>query len=242
MIKLSCLLLLVFNIADVSAGCLTESQLRQLIQQEIQYLTRQIPPAFKQALQAGTVKVEVKSDAITKPIDTCSAQLVVTLPQADIDAANAVLDAEPAKKIMLNAQGYGLPQSTTESAIFNVDATRLTIAHADILQTAPLGKLRASIELMYAFITQKHAQVTAIQTNNSAWPQALKDTVVASCSLKLAESVCTCIAEQYAHIIPANQMESIQYVRENPYALANASNQGFETLKQQAETSCKGKA
>jgi hypothetical protein len=48
------------------------------------------------------------------------------------------------------------------------------------------------------------------------------------------------VAKQYAQVMPDTQMENMQYVRNNPYALATGASQSFEQLKQQAETSCKG--
>lgn len=236
MIKTSAFLFLLFNASFVFAGCLSTSQLTQLAQTETNYLTQKIPPAFKHALQTNQVSITVESvDG-----EACQAKLLVTVPQADMDEANAVLDAQPAKKIMLNAQGYGLPQGTQQEAPFTVDANTLAIANADILQTAPLGKLRASLELMYAFITQKRAEVSEAQKNTQPWPSETKQLVVSSCSARQSPSVCACMAEQYALTIPSDQMEYIQYIRDNPYALATGANQGFEAIKHKAEAVCKG--
>jgi hypothetical protein len=236
MIKTCAYLLFLLNASFAFAGCLSNSQLTQLAQTETNYLIEQIPPAFKHAVQASEVTIAVE------PVDgdACQAKLMVTVPQADIDEANAVLDAQPAKKIMLSAQGYGLPESTQHEAVFTVDAHTLKITNADILQTAPLGKLRASLELMYAFITQKRAEVSDTQKNTKPWPDETKQLVVSSCSARQNPSVCTCIAEQYALTIPSEQMEYVQYIRNNPYALATGANQGFEAIKQKAESVCKG--
>jgi hypothetical protein len=236
MIKTCAYLLFLLNASFAFAGCLSNSQLTQLTQTETNYLIQQIPPAFKHAVQAGEVTIALE------PVDgdACQAKLMVNVPQADIDEANAVLDAQPAKKIMLSAQGYGLPEGTQHEAVFTVDANTLAITNADILQTAPLGKLRASLELMYAFITQKRAEVSDTQKNTKPWPDETKQLVVSSCSARQNPSVCTCIAEQYALTIPSEQMEYVQYIRNNPYALATGANQGFETIKQKAESVCKG--
>jgi hypothetical protein len=236
MIKISAFLLCIFNTNLVFASCLSSSQLSQLGQTESDYLIQQIPPALKHAVHANEVTIAVESvDG-----ESCQAKLVVTVPQADVDEANAVLDTQPAKKIMLSAQGYGLPQGTQHEAVFTVDTSTLEIANADILQTAPLGKLRASLELMYALITQKRAELSESQKNTKPWPKETKQLVVSSCSAHQKLAVCTCIAEQYALTISSHQMEYIQYIRENPYALATGANQGFEAVKQKAESACKG--
>lgn len=229
-----CFAILLFMQSIANAGCLSEQQLIELNNRETQYLSEKIPPAFRYALAEKAISIGMESVAG----EGCQAKLVVNLPQADIDEATAVLDAQPAKKIMLSAQGYALPQATKNEAIFTVDAEKLTVANADIPQTAPLGKLRASIELMYAFITQKRSVVSDMQTNNTPWPEALTAQVVASCSSTTVD--CHCIAAQYALSIPEEQMTYIQSNAENPYAMATGANQGFEAIKQKAKDACKG--
>lgn len=235
MARLFIFLFSMLNGSVVLAACLSSSQLNELTAKETDYLSQKIPPAFKHALAANKVGIAV--EAVDS--DNCLAKLVVKLPQADLDEANAVLDAQPAKKIMLAGQGYELPQKAENEATFNVDANSLVIANPDSLQSAPLGKLRASLELMYAFITQKRAIVNGDQTNTTPWPSALTAQVVASCNSQLSALTCNCIAGQYAEKITAHQMEYIQYIRENPYALATGANDGFEIFKRNAEAICK---
>jgi len=218
------------------AGCLSQEQLNQLNQAERTYLINKIPPVFKHSLQASLIQIDVQAIDDAK----CQAKLIVNLPQAEIDEAHQVLDAQPAKKVMLSAQGYALPTSTKEEAVFNVDSATLMVANPDVLQTAPLGKLRASIELMYAFLTQKRAEVSPSQLNSEPWPNEITEQTVDNCSAKLKEAVCTCIASEYAKTIPAQQMEYIQSIRENPYAYATGAINGFEQIKQKAETVCRG--
>lgn len=236
MIKTSVFLFLLCQAAGALAGCLSNKQLDQLAQTEVEYLTQKIPPVFKHTLQENQIKVAVQA----VEGDECKANLLVKLPQADVDEAQAFLDAQPAKKIMLSAQGYALPQGTDHQAIFSVDADKLAIADADILQTAPLGKLRASLELMYSFLTQKRAEVTQSQTNHVPWSNEIRQQEITSCSAKRTSAVCSCIVDQYALKIPANQMEYIQYIRTNPYALATGVNQAYEEIKQTAEIACAG--
>lgn len=236
MIKTSVFLLLLCQAAGALAGCLSSEQLGRLTQTEVEYLSQKIPPVFKHTLEQKQIKVDIQA----ADGDGCEAKLVVKLPQADVDEANAFLDAQPAKKIMLSAQGYALPQGTDHQATFTVDANKLTIADADILQTAPLGKLRASLELMYAFLTQKRAEVTPSQSNDLPWPTAIKQQELANCSANKTEAVCGCIIDQYALKIPANQMEYIQYIRTNPYALAMGADQVYEEVKQKAASVCPG--
>jgi hypothetical protein len=236
MIKTSVFLLLICQASSVLANCLSERQLEQLTQVEVAYLTEKIPPVFKHTLADKKIKVEIQAEAG----GDCQAKLVIQLPQADIDESNAFLDAQPAKKIMLAAQGYALPQERDHQAIFNVNVDQLTIADADVLQTAPLGKLRASVELMYAFLTQKRAVMTSAQRNDAAWSDAIKQQELKDCSASKSTAVCTCMIDQYALKIPAHQMEYIQYIRTNPYAIAMGADQVYEELKQSAASACAG--
>ena len=139
---------------------------------------------------------------------------------------------------MLGAQGYHLPQNAHNEADFTVNAVTLAVPNADILQTAPLGKLRASVELMYSFITQKRSTVDEAQTNTALWPEVLTAQVVSNCSTKKTTVVCGCIAEKYSLIIPARQMEYILSNEENPYAMAAGANQGFEAIKKSTAWVC----
>ena len=235
MLKIATFLVFILQTTFVFANCLSDDQVKQLEKQEIEYLSQKIPPAFEHGLASNSIKI-----AIQKVDSDCKARLLVELPQSDIDEANAVLDAQPAKKIMLGAQGYTLPQEAKHEAIFNVKDDKITITEADVLQTAPLGKLRASLELMYAFLTQKRAEVTSMQTNNKPWTDDVKQQEISYCSANQPSAKCTCIVDQYALSIPNNQMEYIQYIRTNPYALAMGSSQAYEELKLKANNACAG--
>jgi len=237
MIKSIIFFVLMCASATVFAACLSDVQLTHLEQQEINYLTQKVPPVFKHALQTKAVSVIVKPVDV---VDGCIAKLVVIVPQVDVDEANAFLDRQPAQKIMLNAQGYALPQTTSLEAEFNVDVAQLQVASNDFLQTTSLGKLRASIELMFAFLTQMRAEIFQGQHNAEPWPAEAKQKVISSCSASQSERFCTCMADQYALIMSANQMEYIQYVRENPYALATGAVQSFDRIYKNAELVCKG--
>jgi hypothetical protein len=234
MIKTVIFLMLLQQAIISTAACLSGEQLNQLTKAEISYLSQKIPPAFKHALLQKKINVTVEN----ADGGACQARLTVTVPQNDVDDAHRILDAQPAKKIMLSAQGYALPAGIHHEAIFNVDADNLTVGETDVLQTAPLGKLRASLELMYAFLTQKKAEVLPSQTNHTAWPIAIKQQVISGCTAKQSKAVCGCLADTYERTITANQMEYIEYVRANPYALATGANQGFEAIKVTAVASC----
>lgn len=228
--------LCVFAIVS-QAACLDNEALKNLKQSETDYLSTKIPPAFKHGLEAGEIQLVVSANDSSQ---ACEATLAVTVPNDDIKEASAVLDAQPAKKIMLAAQGYSLPTQTTNQANFSVDASTLKVSDEDILQTSALGKLRASLELMYAFITQKRAEIQPNQQNTKPWSAEIKTAVINSCTKKQSQAQCACVADEYAKIIPAKQMEYIQNINTNPYAVATGANQAFDALKKQVQQTCAG--
>lgn len=218
-----------------SAACLDAAALTKLQEKEVAYLSSKIPPSFKHGLQAGEIQVAVSPAA---QADACQATVTITVPAEDIKTATAILDAQPAKRIMLAAQGYALPSQPDNQASFGVDKETLAINQIDYLQTGDLGKLRANIELMYAFITQQRATIQPNQTNAVNWPKPIKDKVVSTCSQ--AQAMCACLATEYEKVIPSQQMENILSVAENPYAKATGANASFNQLKKQAEHTCNG--
>lgn len=141
MTKQGLLLLSLLCLPMLSKACLKDEQLLKLVKKEQAYLLERVPPAFGDAVQAGLLKMEVRAEQA----EACSARLTFSLPNLDLDQARALLDADIAKKIMLNAQGYGLPETTNPSAVFKVDVDKLMPSKSEVLQTSELGKLRASV-------------------------------------------------------------------------------------------------
>lgn len=232
-------ILTIFSLLQMSvtslASCLSTEQLNTLAQAERTYLLEKVPPYFKHQLQKGHIALQIES----VESEACQAKVTITLPQSDIDQATTVLDVQPAKKIMLAAQGQALPNQVTNHAIFSLEQPTLNIKETDIWQTAPLGKLRASVELMYALLTQHYAVVSPNQTNTTPWPDHTKQKIVKDCTNKQTSEACHCLANAYEKVISANQMAYIEYIRTNPYALATGVNQAFEAVKEKATQACK---
>lgn len=223
------------------AACLNTTQLQTLQQNEQRYLLNRIPPAFAHAVsdQQVTLSVTEKQD------QPCTAVLVLNLPSAHLQEANAVLDADPAKKIMLSAQGYAIPATTPLEATFTVVPASLEIPAPETLQTSALGQLRASVELMYSLITQARANLKENAENTVPWSSAYQQTNTQRCSEKYTvpagqdmASACTCQANTLAKHVSERQMTYINYVRSNPYAVATGSSQYYAGLERQAQLAC----
>lgn len=223
------------------AGCLDSTQLETLQKNELNFMLNRIPPAFANAVQDQQLTLKVNE----LQVDACTALLVVNIPEAHIKEAQTVLAADTAKTIMLAAQGYAIPNSNTLQAAFKVMPANLEIPSAETLQTGALGQLRASVELMYSLITQERASLPDNAQNTTPWSMAYQQRNTTRCSEKYGvdsgkdiAAACACQAHTLAKHVSERQMEYIDYVRSNPYAIATGSSQYFGRLESETLLNC----
>jgi hypothetical protein len=221
------------------AACLDSNALQKLSNNEIEYMLGRIPPAFSDAV--ADKKIDFKMDVAEA--STCQVNFKVTLPETDVREANLLLEADPAKKIILFSQGYVLPETTTLNAAFTVDPVSLQASHADILQSGELGKLRASIEMMYAMLTQQRANIDEKMQNNQPWSAEFRQQQFVKCtkqfeSTQQAATGCECQISKTSAIASEKQMRYVEYVDSNPYAQATGASKNFTVVKSQIQSGC----
>jgi hypothetical protein len=175
--------------------------------------------------------------------DTCQVRLEMTLPQDEVAEAAAVLARDPAKRILLASQGYALPESDRIMALFPVDAATLAIPAEQSLQVAPLGKLRASIEMQYALLTQARADIPVNSRNSIAWRQEFRDTQLQLCQARLTGSKgnggdCACWVDGLSAQVSERQMDYLDYLTTNPYAQATGASRNFELIEERIKQVC----
>ncbi len=226
------------SMALVSApvwACPTTQDLSTLSQHEMQYMLQRIPPAFADAV----TDQQVKGVMSLEPAADCRVRWQVSLPAADLAEAQAVLQADPAKQIMLSAQGYQIPETTTVEASFSVDPASLKPLHKETLQTAALGKMRASIELMYAMLTQARANQ---QTTGQAWSEKDLQSVQDYCQQRYqadaVKTACGCYAQGLSAQYAVRQVMYNQYLASNPYAFASGNGGAYKQLEKSLQKSC----
>ena len=219
------------------AACLDSAALARLQDSELQYMVQRIPPAFADALNDGLIRGEMRVDAQADA--TCSIHWQLALPADEIAEAQALLEAEPAKKIMLSAQGYQIPEHTPVTAIFTFNPTTQQPEHKDTLQTAPLGKLRASVELMYAMLTQARANG---QSNPQPWSapelQALQSSCQPLFQVAAEAASCQCYSQGIAAQFTPRQVRYNRYLMTNPYAFATGNGGAFKQLDKALQARC----
>lgn len=232
-------LLLSVSAFATNAACLDNDALQKLSNNEIEYMLGRIPPAFSDAVADKMIEFKMH----VAEASTCKANFEVTLPQSDVKEANLLLDADPAKKIILFSQGYVLPETTKLNAAFTVDPVSLQASHADILQSGELGKLRASIEMMYAMLTQQRANINEKSENTQPWSAEFRQQQLAKCAKQFASSQqlaegCECQISKTSAIASERQMRYVEYVDSNPYAQATGASKNFAAVKSQIQLSC----
>lgn len=224
-----------FMVSPGALACLDENALQTLAQGEMQTMLKRIPPAFADAVADG----QIQGRMTLRGSEPCQVTWQLTMPAADRLEAQALLQADPAKQIMLAAQGYAIPEQETLEAVFEVEPASLQPRHQDVLQTAPLGKLRASVELMYAMLTQARADQ---QKDPQAWVQTDIDAAQRACQQQFrAEQLapaCQCYVSGMAEKHSARQVRYNQYLLSNPYAFATGNGAAFKQLDKSLQAAC----
>lgn len=216
------------------SACLDAQALNVLADKEMQYMLQRIPPAFADAVADKLIQGQMT----TQTPASCQAHWRLSVPAADVAEAQALLQAEPAKQIMLAAQGYQIPEQPILDADFVVDVASLQVKHQETLQTAPLGKLRASVELMYAMLTQARANG---QSDAQPWTGADKQVLTADCQQSLnvkAPAACQCYVDGLAEKYTARQVRYNRYLSSNPYAFATGNGAEFKQLDKKLQADC----
>jgi len=227
-------------------ACLDYKSIEQLKVNEEMYLVSRnvatMTDAIEDKLLSVSVAAQTKAD-VKQPEDACNVTITYTLPSADIDEANQLLNANPAKRIMLAGQGYELPSQTTLIANARIEANTLSIQHKDILQSSALGKNRASVELLYATLAQNRATLSPNSKNTEAWPASLIDRERSLCESEyISESnanACTCKTDLISKKVSPRQLKYIKYLASNPYSSATGALSSYKELSDQVSFECK---
>lgn len=196
------------------------------------------PTAFAHGWQDGdiTLKFEGLSGA-----ENCTATMQLNLPQRDLDEVNAHLDQNPAKRILLGAQGYQVPDSTVVKLTYQFALENGQVASRNQGNKA-LSDLHSSLEFMYQLLTQLRAEVKADGQNTSPWPDKTKSQWLTQCQQAFtnnpADAGCACKVENLAKTYTARQMELIEHLQSHPYSATSAALIRFKELDKGINKSC----
>lgn len=227
----------------LAEDCMSPDKLKQLENNETTYMLGRIPPAFRHGLEDKRITMQLRVEADNSN-SICKVREVITIPQEEISEAELVLEQDTAKRILLFSQGYSLPSSETLEASFAADPISLEIEHRDTLQSGELGKLRASLEMMYAMLSQSRAVKIESADAIKPWSVQFKLKNQKSCQLKFpsegnAEQVCECLSFKLSQRYSERKLDYLDYVLSNPYAKATGLAEDYEKELGEIYSNCR---
>ncbi|WP_036301385.1 hypothetical protein [Methylotenera sp. L2L1] len=219
-------------------ACLDDKAILQLKANEEAHLISRNVATMTDAIEDKLLSVQVK-----QLDDTCSVTITYRLPDEDIAEANKLLDSNPAKRIMLAGQGYVLPAQATLLANAGVNPNPLSIKHQDILQSADLGRNRASVELLYATLAQTRAVISPDNKNTEPWPTSLLDQENSLCESQYTsdsnQNACACKIDAISKKVSPRQLRYIKYLQNDPYSATTGALATYHDLSEQINFECK---
>jgi hypothetical protein len=223
-------------------ACADSDDMAQLKQIESEKLLSNAP-TFKQAWIEKTISIKFTPQ---KTVDNqCMASFEIQLPQKDIDEATQHLDQNPAKRILLAAQGYAVPDKISIETPFYYQMTNGKVVPSE-LKNSELKSLHNNLEYTYQLLAQLRANVDEKSVNETPWRTEEINAAIQTCRNKQsskseAVNFCPCRIEQLSKNISAKQMELINYTETQPFSVATGSLNGFQKLSEKVNHECSKK-
>jgi len=226
-------------VSEHAFACTDQSAIKQLINVETQKLLSNAP-TLKQAWQDKALSIQFKNAKAES--GACTASVEIHLPQTDLDEANQHLDQNPAKRILVAAQGYAIPEQATIEAPFSYQIIDGKVSASDP-NTAELKALHNNLEYTYQLLAQLRVNVDEHTTNKTAWNQETIKAEVDNCGHSKAYQsqalgFCACRIEEVSKVISTKQMELIHYIETQPFSVATGSLNGFHKLNEKIDAAC----
>lgn len=203
--------------APAQADCV--DALPQVQAQETRQLL-QNAPAFRHGWEDGGI--QLRFDESKASAQGCSAQMHLTLPQADLDQVHAYLEQNPAKRILLAAQGYEIPQSNISTVEYHYSPTA-ALAEVEANSNRDLQALHHSVEFIYQLLTQLRAEVSP-GAQAQEWPADRTAAELKACQASYAaeqdnlQQACSCRQAKLSAHVSARQMELVRFLQQQPYS------------------------
>ncbi|HWU82080.1 MAG TPA: hypothetical protein VN063_01220 [Methylophilaceae bacterium] len=198
-------------------------------------------PTFRYGWEDGTITLHFGEPRAVA--EGCSARMHLSLPQKDLDDVNAYLDQNPAKRILLGAQGYAIPEDRNIEIDYRYTLQAGVPAVAD-QGNQPLKDLHHSIEFMYQLLAQIRADIGPDARNDQPWPAEVKTRANARCADSLKSdgkpigAACDCRVEALQQQMGARQMTLIDYLLEQPYVAATGALSSYFDLSNAINHRC----
>ena len=239
MIKQFLVYLCIFAICQTANACNEDSAIEQLIKIEEKKILSNAP-TLKHAWQDKLFTFNFKD--FTHEGVQCKATLKVSIPQKDLDETNQHLDQNPAKRILVAAQGYGVPENTVIEVPFYYQIVDGKTIPNDP-NSAELKSLHNNLEYTYQLLAQLRINVEENLSNSSPWSEPELIAEIKYCQdntlyKNKAANFCNCRASKLSKVISPRKMELIHYIQTQPYSVATGSTMSFEKLSEKIDASC----
>ncbi|HSI43086.1 MAG TPA: hypothetical protein VK949_01980 [Methylotenera sp.] len=202
-------------------------------------------PTFKHAWEDKTIQLEFVNAKVNNQSagQDCMATLKLTLPQQDLDEVNTYLDENPAKRILLGAQGYTIPESNINKVdyFYTVENGKVTSNNSG---NQSLNSLHSNIEFMYQTLAQERVVLKKGVKNTVAWSEENKKAELESCkrSYQVAtgdiDFACSCRVDNLSKILSPRQMELIGFIQKQPYSAATGVLNSYAYTSKEINEDC----
>lgn len=227
---------LIWLISYSAIACDISKESKKLIQIEINKLLGNAP-TFKHAFEDKAIQINMLNVSTNK--EHCLATLVLTLPQQDLDEANHYLDANPAKKILLAAQGYGIPEKTINEVLYRYE---LVAGEPQPMASdnVELKSLYNNIEYTYQLLAQLRINIEETPKNTIPWSYDQTKNEFLSCmkSKAYSETQCNCRVKKLSDSLSPRKMELINFIQSQPYSVATGAMNSYLQFSKNINESC----
>lgn len=191
-------------------------------------------PTFKQAWDEKAITLTLENPKHSA--ESCVADMQLTLPQKDLDEVKQYLDNNPAKRILLAAQGYSVPEQA---------ATKLPLHYENNgkrIDTREYKQLHNSLEYMYQLLAQIRSEVKPDQKNDITWGSLVTGETTQDCTTRYiaqdTTAACDCRTQALQKTVAPKQMTLILFIQKQPYAYAAGALDSFGNLDKQLTQQC----
>lgn len=198
-------------------------------------------PTFRHAWDDKAI--ELAFSAAQPSGEQCVATMQISLPQQDLDEVNAHLNENPAKRILLGAQGYTIPENSVNKLeyFYQIEANKVKPNNA---QNQALNSLHSSLEYMYQTLAQQRIVLKKDVKNTIKWPEASIKSEKAMCmntlqapALDLADA-CSCRIEALSQVLSPRQLELVTFIKDQPYSAATGVLNSYQSASNEINQAC----
>jgi len=235
------ILLTFLTLNTANAACDDANIITQIKNIEVNKLLENAP-TFRHAWEDNTIKLDVTATNIQRD-GHCIAIMQMTIPQQDLDEVNAYLNENPAKRILLGAQGYSIPENSIIKVeyFYKVEANKPT---PDNMHNQVLTSLHSSLEYMYQTLAQQRVVLKKDVKNTASWSETNIQAEREVCMTTLQANVpdlagaCACRVEALSQVISPRQRELVSFIQNQPYSAATGVLNSYQNINNEINRAC----